>query len=151
MPRNVYSEISLHVVWHTKGSRFLIKPHAEQAVYDCIRRRAIEPGEVFVHEIGGTGSHAHLAATVPPTLLISEWIGRVKGGSSHDLNELPVFGGSFCWQTGYGVVSFGTKNLPWIGRLRRASGAALATAAGISTLAEHRDLILGKKRPVGGM
>ena len=114
MPRNVYSEINLHVVWHTKNSCFFIKPDMEQTVYDHIRRRAIAPGEVYVHEIGGTANHVHVVATIPPTLLISKWIGQVKGGSCHDLNELPIYGGSFHWQTGYGVVSFGTKNMRWI-------------------------------------
>jgi len=113
MPRNVYSEINLHIVWHTKMSRYLIKRDMEQTVYDCIRRRAIAPGGIFVHEIGGTANHVHMAATIPPTVLISEWIGRVKGGSAHDLNELPIYG-DFHWQTGYGVVSFATKSLLWI-------------------------------------
>ncbi len=54
MPRNVYSEINLHFVWHTKESRFLIKPAMQQTVYDHVRRRAIEPGGIYVHEIGGT-------------------------------------------------------------------------------------------------
>ena len=114
MQRNVYSEINLHFVWHTKESRFLIKPEMEQTVYDHLRRRAIAPGEIYVHEIGGTANHVHVAVTIPPTLLISEWIGKVKGGSSHELNELPIYGGGFHWQTGYGVVSFGSKNLRWI-------------------------------------
>jgi putative transposase len=119
MPRNVYSEINLHVVWHTKEGRFLIKPDMQETVYDHIRRRAIAPGEVFVHEIGGTMNHVHVAATIPPTLLISDWIGKVKGGSSHDLNQLPIYGGDFGWQTGYGVVSFGRKDLPWVKRYIR--------------------------------
>ncbi|MDY6913817.1 MAG: IS200/IS605 family transposase [Planctomycetota bacterium] len=114
MPRNVYSEINLHIVWHTKNSCFLIKPDMEQTVYDYIRRRAIAPGEVFIHEIGGTANHVHIAVTIPPTIPISEWIGQVKGGSSHDLNELAICSGDFHWQTGYGVVSFGTKELPWV-------------------------------------
>ena len=66
MPRNVYSEVNLHVLWHTKETRLLIKPDMQETVYDHIRRRAIAPGEVFVHEIGGTANHVHLAATIPP-------------------------------------------------------------------------------------
>ena len=114
MPRNVYSDIKLHVTWHTKESRFMIKHEMEQTVYDVIRRRATDPDGVFVHEIGGTMNHVHLAVTVPPTLLISEWVGKVKGGSTHDLNEVPIYGGHFQWQTGYGVVSFSANGLPWI-------------------------------------
>jgi putative transposase len=114
VPRNVYSEINLHVVWHTKESRSLIKSQMAQTVYDHIRQRAIEPGEIFIHQIGGTANHVHMVATIPPTVLISEWIGRIKGGSTHDLNEIAIFDGDFSWQTGYGVVSFGTRALSWV-------------------------------------
>jgi len=115
MPRNVYSEINLHFVWHTKDSRHLIKPACEKQIHDLVRRRAHSADGVFVHEIGGTSNHVHLVVAVPPTLLLSQWIGQVKGGSSHDINEqLPVMGGVFEWQTGYGVVSFGAKDLPWV-------------------------------------
>jgi len=113
MPRNVYSEINLHFVWHTKESRALIKPETQQTVHEAVRRRACAAEGVRVHAVGGTTNHVHMAVTIPPTLEISKWIGQVKGGSSHDLNELPIFGGSFEWQTGYGVVSFGTRDLPW--------------------------------------
>jgi hypothetical protein len=57
----------------------------------------------------------HIAVTVPPTLLISEFIGQLKGGSSHDVNQ--ANGGrqkELQWQSGYGVVSFGTRDLPWV-------------------------------------
>ena len=114
MPRNVYSEINLHFVWHTKESRRLIRPETERTIHDFIWNRARAADGVFVHEIGGTTNHVHIAARVPPTIQITGWIGQVKGGSSHDANELPVFSGSFEWQTGYGVVSFGSKDLAWV-------------------------------------
>ncbi|MDD4890418.1 MAG: IS200/IS605 family transposase [Phycisphaerae bacterium] len=115
MPRNVYSEINLHFVWHCKNSANMIKPATEQKIYDLIRNRALETKHLFVHEIGGTPSHVHLAVTVPPTIEPSRWIGAVKGGSSHDTNEqILVFDSGFEWQTGYGVVSFGTKDIPWV-------------------------------------
>jgi Transposase IS200 like len=48
-------------------------------------------------------------------LLISKFVGQVKGGSAHDVNE--ALGGRdkvLHWQTGYGVVSFGTRRLDWV-------------------------------------
>jgi putative transposase len=54
-------------------------------------------------------------ATVPPTLLISDFIGQLKGGSSHDVNHLGLGNAkALQWQAGYGVVSFGTGDLPWV-------------------------------------
>jgi len=67
------------------------------------------------HAVGGTENHIHLAVSVPPTLLISEWIGKVKGASSYYTNkEAPNHNKVLEWQTGYGIVSFGTKDLPWV-------------------------------------
>ena len=70
------------------------------------------PGLLF-HAVGGTETHVHTAVSIPPTLLISEFIGQLKGGSSHEANQ--VFGpGRLQWQNGYGVVSFGTRHLQWV-------------------------------------
>ncbi len=64
MAKDAYHEILLHLVWHTKESRNLIIPDWEIQLHDIIRRRAIEPGNVFAHEVGGTRNHVHLAGTV---------------------------------------------------------------------------------------
>jgi len=87
MSRNYYSEINLHVVWHTKNSLPLLTPTIERATHRVLRKRLIDTPDVFLHEIGGTESHVHLAVTIPPTLTISEWIGKLKGGTSYDVNQ----------------------------------------------------------------
>lgn len=72
------------------------------------------PG-VFVHEVGGTENHIHIAVSIPPTLTISEYIGQLKGASSHHVNHANATKDKRLeWQTGYGVVSFGTKDLEWV-------------------------------------
>jgi putative transposase len=115
MSRNYYSEINLHLVWHTKNSSPLLVPKVESVAHRELRKRIVETPGAFVHEIGGTETHVHVAVTIPPTLTISEFIGQLKGGTSHDVNQ--QVGGKrkvLEWQTGYGVVSFGTGDLPWV-------------------------------------
>src|SRR5262245_51944727 len=106
MSRNYYAEINLHVVWHTKNSEPLLTPDLERVARQSIRDRLFKTTGVIFHEIGGTEDHLHLAISIPPTLLISKFIGELKGGSSHDVNlfqaHLP---GRFAWQEGYGVLS----------------------------------------------
>ena len=115
MSRNFYSEINLHVVWHTKNSLPLLTPAIESVIYGDLKKRIIETPGVFIHEIGGIETHVHLAITIPPTLLISEFIGRLKGGSSHVVNHRDRGNSKeLQWQTGYGVLSFGTRDLPWV-------------------------------------
>lgn len=114
MSRNFYSELNLHLVWHCKLSSPLLTPEIEPLAHRFLRKRIIETPGAFVHEIGGIETHVHLAVTIPPTLLISEFIGQLKGGTTHDVNQ--QFGREKVleWQTGYGVVSFGTRDLPWV-------------------------------------
>jgi putative transposase len=115
MSRSYYSEINLHITWHTKDSAPSLTPELEAVAHRDVRQRVFDtPGAIF-HEIGGTVTHVHLAVSVPPTLTISDWIGQLKGGSSHAVNG-HVSGRveKFAWQEGYGVVSLATKNLSGI-------------------------------------
>ena len=115
MSRNFYSEINLHIVWHTKNSSPLLTPTVEPIAHRCLKNRIVKTPGVFIHEIGGTETHVHVAVTVPPTLMPSEWIGQLKGGSSHDVNQAVGKRQKVLqWQVGYGVLSFGTKDLPWV-------------------------------------
>ena len=115
MARNYYSEIQLHVVFHTKESAPLLTPKIELFTHDYLRQRLVKSPGVFVHEIGGTENHVHIALRVPPTVLVSELIGQLKSSSSHEVNQVLGRGRKLLeWQAGYGVVSFGTRNLKWV-------------------------------------
>jgi REP element-mobilizing transposase RayT len=113
MSRNFYSEINLHITWHTKQSSPLLTPPVEAVVHHYLRGRCINTPGVYIHEIGGTETHVHLCITVPPTLLVSDFIGALKGSSSHEANQ-KLGRKVLHWQTGYGVVSFGTGDLKWV-------------------------------------
>ena len=96
-------------------------PAFSQNFPDPIRQALKQSGipesatSIYVHEIGGTETHVHLAVTLPPTVLISELIGQLKGASSHEVNHSnPTRDKRLEWQAGYGVVSFGTKDLPGV-------------------------------------
>ena len=120
MARNYYSEIHLHVTWHTKESAPLLVPAVEAIIRHTIRGKCIATPGVFVHEIGGIETHVHLCLSVAPTVPISEFIGQLKGASAHEANaKLGRVRKLLAWQTGYGVVSFGTKDLEWVRRYVR--------------------------------
>jgi putative transposase len=114
MSNNVYSEINLHFVWHVKQSQPLICAAIEPGLYRFLRSYSLKtPGLIF-HEVSGIETHVHIAVTIPPTEKVSEWIGKLKGASSHHVNHELVNRRLLDWQRGYGVVSFGTKDLPWV-------------------------------------
>ena len=115
MSKSYYSKINLHITWHTKGSLPLLTPALEPIAHRMLRKRIIETPDVLLHEIGGTATHVHMAVSIPPTLTISTWVGQLKGGSSHDVNQqVGMRQKALQWQIGYGVVSFGTGDQDWV-------------------------------------
>ncbi len=115
MSRDFYSEINLHIVWHTKQSLPLLTPAIEAFVHHQVKHRLLAEEGIVVHAIGGIENHVHVAIAIPPTILISELIGRIKGVSAYEVNrQFGVTEKVLEWQRGYGVVSFGTRNLPWV-------------------------------------
>lgn len=113
MSRRVYSEINLHITWHTKGNLPLIKEKIEPKLFQFLKHKILETPETIVHAVGGIEDHIHLAVSVPPTVQPAEWIGKLKGASSHHINQLSS-NKLLEWQHGYGIVSFGTKDLKWV-------------------------------------
>jgi putative transposase len=115
MAHTFYTEIHLHLTWHTKDSRPCLTPEIEPIAWDALRRKAASYRGVLLHQVGGIEDHVHVPVTIPPTVLISELVGRLKGYSSWVVNQ--TFSGradKFEWQPGYGAVSFGTRNLLWV-------------------------------------
>ena len=113
MARTYYAEINLHITWHTKDSSPLLVPKVEAETHHYLRGRCINAPGIYIHEIGGIETHVHLVISIVPTILISDLVGQLKGASSHEVNQ--KFGEKLLhWQGGYGVVSFGTKDLPWV-------------------------------------
>jgi putative transposase len=120
MSKNCYSEIHLHITWHIKDSLPLLTPDVEPLAHREIKQKIVNTPGVFVHEVGGTETHVHVAVTIPPALAASELIGQIKGASSHEVNaQLKLHGKVLQWQAGYGVVSFGTAHLEWVKRYIR--------------------------------
>jgi putative transposase len=113
MARNYYSEINLHLTWHTKDSAPLLVPRVEAVVHHYIRGRCINTPGVFIHEIGETKPTCIYSVSIAPTILISDWVGQLKGSSSHEANQ-KMSHKVLDWQTGYGVVNFGSKDLEWM-------------------------------------
>ena len=113
MASHVFHEIYLHINWHVKDDRPALAPEIEPLVHQLIKDRCRRMKGVYFHGIGGTEAHVHLAVNIEPFVTISELIKDLKGGSSHDLNTQLGRKEPY-WQRGYGVVSFGKKNLAWV-------------------------------------
>jgi len=109
MAQNYYAELYFHFVWQTKGRLKLITPEIERSIWDQILAKSREYG-AFPIEIGGIEDHIHLLVSTPPSVLLSEFIGKVKGSTSHFVNTELHAPHRFHWGEGYGVLSLAKKD-----------------------------------------
>jgi putative transposase len=106
-----YYKLYYHFIWATKDRLPLIEPAFEPNLYRAIAAK-VQKMDGFLHAVGGTQEHIHLAVSIPPKLAPANFIGEVKGNSSHFVNFVIKPDFEFHWQDEYGVLSFGEKNLP---------------------------------------
>lgn len=103
-----YWRLFYHLIWATRGREPLISESLEPEVWRLVRQAA-EHGGSRVYAVGGLSDHLHVVVSIPPSLAVAEAVRRIKGGSSHGINDLA--GGNFAWQAEYGVVSFSERHL----------------------------------------
>ncbi|MEP7075573.1 MAG: transposase [Acidobacteriota bacterium] len=108
MSIRVYSEINLHVTWHTKNDTPLITAPMQPDLYAFLKNKIVTTRGAYFHAIGGTETHVHIAFSIKPSIHLDEWIGQLKGASSFEMGK------DLQWQAGYGIVSFGSRDLKWV-------------------------------------
>lgn len=133
-----FHEIYLHINWHCHRDLPMISPHMEPFLHGEIEALCRKEAGVFFKAIGGIYTHIHLAIQITPSVHIDELIGRLKGASSHEMNER--FGKqALHWQRGYGIVSFAGLNLPAIQSYIRNQKLHHAKGRGLKRLLERVD------------
>lgn len=99
-----------HLVWSTSDRTPLITDRIRVELYDYIQAKA-KSLDCPVHGIGGIEDHMHLLVSIPPKLAIAQVVKRIKGSSSHHINQT-FLNQTFAWQREYGVFTLGGKQLP---------------------------------------
>lgn len=103
-----------HVVWSTYGRAPWITPQIEPIVLDTVKRKSLELRSPIA-AINCVEDHIHVAVSITTSVAVAEWVKQVKGLSAHEVNHLfPSLEKLFRWQNGYGVLTFGAKNLSFV-------------------------------------
>lgn len=105
-----YWRFFYHIVWATKERQPLIQSDFAPALHGRIANKARQLGAI-VHAVGGTEDHVHVAVSILPGIALSEFIGQLKGSSSHFASHELGASASFAWQTDYGVISVSSRQV----------------------------------------
>ena len=103
-----YWELYYHVVWATHKREPLIDNGIEIAMYQYVRYKCKQLNG-YLHAINGIEDHVHVIASIPPSVAISAFVGKLKGASSYFVSN--EYRREFKWQAGYGVFSLSRRTL----------------------------------------
>ena len=101
---HVFHQLYYHFAWATKGREPLVdrawRPQLLVILNEEVKTRG---GWTIRHN--AMPDHAHLLCRLPPTVLIPDFIGQLKGATSFRINKeiRPRF--KLHWQEGYGVLT----------------------------------------------
>ena len=101
---HAFHQLYYHFAWSTHSRIALIGRDCRPELLKIINEEAKKWGAWPIRH-NAMPDHVHLLVRLPPTLKVSEFIGRVKGASTHRVNEeiRPPF--KLKWQDGYGVLT----------------------------------------------
>lgn len=99
-----------HLIWATPRREPMISPEIETPLHQYLSAKAQEIG-CAVYAVNGMADHIHMVVSISPTCSVADTVKQLKGGSSHHVNTFLRPAGQFAWQTGYGSLTLGERQL----------------------------------------
>ena len=103
---NTFSQIYLQFVFAVHGRHSLIKKENKEELHKYITS-LVQKRKSKMLAVHCMPDHTHLFVGFKPSTLISDFIKEVKIRSNEFINDKRWFNGTFNWQEGYGVFSYG--------------------------------------------
>ncbi|HEV8130285.1 MAG TPA: IS200/IS605 family transposase [Acidobacteriota bacterium] len=96
-----HTNLLYHIVFATKGRRPLMPRQYWERIHQYLGGLARGLGGITL-QVGGVDDHIHTLNKIPPTIGVSDFIGKLKSNSSSWIERICP---RFEWQEGYGAVS----------------------------------------------
>jgi len=110
-----YTSLLAHVTFSTKRRQPFITPNLEARLLPYLGGIARQLGAKILVS-NSVADHVHLLVNLPPTLAVSEAVGKLKGSSSKWIHDSFPEQQSFAWQRGFGAFSVSRSNVPSVAR-----------------------------------
>jgi len=106
-----YTSLMYHIIFSTKDRRPLLCSDALSQISKYMGGIARQLSATLM-EANGPADHIHLAALLPPTLTVADFLRNVKAGSSGWIHKTFPQMADFRWQDGYSAFSVSRSGLP---------------------------------------
>ena len=105
---HTHTNLIYHIVFSTQERRPLLKPEIRKELFAYMGGLIKEKkGKPII--INGTDDHAHVLASFPPDVSVSDAMRFVKANSSRWMKKR--FGKPFAWQKGFGAFGVSRSNV----------------------------------------
>uniref|UniRef100_A0AB33JKE5 IS200/IS605 family transposase n=4 Tax=unclassified Prevotella TaxID=2638335 RepID=A0AB33JKE5_9BACT len=105
-----YTKLLYHIVFSTKQRQPTIVLEYERELYAYIMG-IIAQAEGHLYRIGGMPDHIHIIADIPSKISLSDFVKRLKQGSSNWLAANPHFPHWNRWEESYGAFTYAYNDL----------------------------------------
>jgi putative transposase len=98
------SKLYVHIVFHTRNSRVLIRPEDKIHLYSYIGSIIKDNGSIPV-SMNGTNDHVHILCSLSKNVCLTDLVEEIKRHSSRWIKMLDPHYEKFFWQGGYAGFS----------------------------------------------
>jgi REP element-mobilizing transposase RayT len=100
----------LHITWSSKNRVRVFQNNSKLTLKDFIIEKSKEI-ECSLLAINIQPEHLHILVDLPANLCLSDFVQKIKGSSSHWINDQKLVQGKFSWQRGYGAFSVSASQI----------------------------------------
>lgn len=104
------SKVYVHIVFHTKYSKPLIRPEVEPELYNYIGA-IINANDSVPIKINGVENHIHILVILSKNIPLSKLLEEIKRNSSRWIKTKGKEYNNFKWQGGYAVFSVSARGV----------------------------------------
>ena len=101
---HVWHQLYYHFAWGTNDRQPLIDRDKRPELLRILAEEVSKRSGILIR-VNAMPDHAHLLVRLTPNILVSDFIGEVKGGSSYRYNREASPRFTLKWQEGYGVLT----------------------------------------------
>ena len=101
---HVWHQLYYHFAWGTHDRESLIEPEKRPELLRILGEEVGKRGGTLIR-VNAMPDHAHLLVRLTPNILVSDFIGEVKGAGSYRFNREAAPRLPLKWQEGYGVLT----------------------------------------------